>query len=75
MRKLTGKVKWMDAKKGFGMISSEEVEGDIFFHYSELQIRGYKYLPPESRVRFDLQEASPEGTANGMKALNIEHLA
>ena len=75
MKQLIGKVKWMDAKRGFGMITSSDFEGDIFFHYSELRIRGYKYLPPDSRVRFDLQEVSPEGTANGMKALNIEHLA
>ena len=73
MERLVGKVKWMDAKKGFGMISSEELEGDIFFHYSELKIRGYKYLPPESRVSFDLQEAT-SNDSNGLKAFNIEHL-
>ena len=73
MKQLIGKVKWMDAKRGFGMITSSDFEGDIFFHYSELRIRGYKYLPPDSRVSFELQESDKVGS-NGLKAFNIEHL-
>lgn len=68
-----GKVKWMDAKKGIGMITSPELEGDVFFHYSELKVRGFKYLPPESNVVFDLLVEN-NGRNNGQKACNIEHV-
>lgn len=73
MSRLVGKVKWMDAKKGYGLINSSEVEGDVFFHYSELNIKGYKYLPPDSKVEFTLQ-FNASGPGNGKKALNIQHL-
>ena len=32
----TGKVKWFDAKKGFGFITSTETGQDIFVHNSGL---------------------------------------
>lgn len=36
-----GKVKWFNAEKGFGFITSEEGK-DIFVHFSAIQADGYK---------------------------------
>ena len=33
----SGKVKWFNAKKGYGFISEDETERDIFFHVSSLE--------------------------------------
>lgn len=70
-----GKIKWMDAKKGIGMIISPDVEGDVFFHFSELKIQGYKYLPPDTRVSFSLVRGDKSRSNNGLRAVDIYHIA
>jgi CspA family cold shock protein len=37
-----GTIKWFSNAKGFGFIISEDCEGDIFVHYSEINVEGYK---------------------------------
>ena len=61
-----GTVKWFNNTKGFGFLRSEEVNADIFAHFSEVQIEGYKTLPKGAVVQFDL-EVGPKG----MLAKNI----
>ena len=39
----TGKVKWFNADKGFGFITSDE-GNDIFVHYTEIQGNGFRTL-------------------------------
>ena len=52
-KKMTGTVKWFDSKKGYGFIESEG-EKDIFVHFSEIQLEGYKFLKDRQKVEFDL---------------------
>ena len=33
----SGKVKWFNAKKGYGFITDNETQKDIFLHVSELE--------------------------------------
>lgn len=61
-----GKVKWFNAKKGFGFIETEEVEGDIFVHFSEIQQDGYKALDEGDDVEFQMFE-----DGKGSKAKNV----
>jgi len=61
-----GTVKWFNNTKGFGFLRSEEVNADVFAHFSEVQIEGYKTLPKGAVVQFDL-EVGPKG----MLAKNI----
>jgi len=55
-----GVVKWFDAKKGYGFIVSPEVEGDVFVHYTKVQMEGFKKLETSENVTFDVVR-SPEG--------------
>lgn len=50
----TGIVKWFNNVKGFGFITSEAFEGDIFAHYSEIQSEGYRSLKVGQKVQFEL---------------------
>jgi CspA family cold shock protein len=54
-----GVVKWFDAKKGYGFVVSPEV-GDIFIHYTKIQMEGFKKLETGEKITFDLI-TSPEG--------------
>ena len=54
MSNCTGVVKWFDAKKGFGFIVSPEVDGDIFVHYTKIEMEGFRKLEPGEQVTFDV---------------------
>ena len=60
-----GKVKWFNAEKGFGFITSEEGK-DIFVHFSAIQADGYKSLEEGQTVGYDVTE-----TDRGPQAQNV----
>jgi len=62
---LHGKVKFFNAKKGFGFIEREG-EKDIFVHYSGISMEGYKKLEQNVEVTFDLEDGP-----NGRQAANV----
>ena len=39
-----GTVKWFNAEKGYGFISDGETHRDVFVHFSQIQMEGYKTL-------------------------------
>ena len=51
----TGKVIWFDSKKGFGFISREN-QPDIFVHFSDIAMDGYKNLIKDQTVQFQIGE-------------------
>jgi len=56
---MKGKVKWFNAKKGYGFIRTEEGE-DAFVHYSAIKMNGYKNLRANQQVVF-IREETPRG--------------
>ena len=48
-----GTVKWFNADKGFGFISREDGD-DLFVHFSEIQMDGYKTLDEGDVVQFEV---------------------
>jgi len=63
---MTGTVKSFNKQKGYGFISVEGKE-DIFFHYSSLQMEGFKTVEVGQKVEFDLEESD-----KGLKAKNVK---
>ncbi len=61
-----GMVKWFNSKKGYGFIQSEEEQGDIFVHFSEIQQDGYKSLDEGDVVEFEVLKDD-----KGAKARNV----
>ena len=60
-----GTVKWFNAEKGFGFITSEEGK-DLFVHFSEIQKDGFKTLEEGEQVTFDVKEGQ-----KGPQAANV----
>jgi CspA family cold shock protein len=56
----TGTVKWFNNAKGYGFILADDGGGDIFAHYSAIDMEGYKTLKAGQTVMFDT-EAGPKG--------------
>ncbi|CCV65587.1 Cold shock protein, DNA-binding [Paracholeplasma brassicae] len=52
---MTGKVKWFDAEKGYGFISTSEGK-DVFVHFSAIQADGYKSLAEGDQVEFEVKD-------------------
>lgn len=60
-----GTVKWFDAKKGFGFISTESGE-DVFCHFSAINSDGFKSLDEGDAVEFEISQG-----AKGPQAANV----
>jgi len=50
----TGTVKWFDAKKGYGFITRDDGEGDVFVHFSAIEGNGFKSLDQGDKVEFEI---------------------
>jgi cold shock protein len=62
----TGTVKWFSDDKGFGFITPDDGDRDLFVHYSGIVSDGYKSLAEGAKVSYE-EEAGPKGP----KAVNV----
>jgi CspA family cold shock protein len=54
-----GTVKWFNSEKGFGFIA-QEGGPDVFVHFSQIEMQGYKSLEEGQKVEFEVGEG-PKG--------------
>lgn len=66
MAKITGKVKKFNKDKGYGFITGTDGK-DYFFHYSALNVEGFKTVTIGADVEFEAQEGD-----RGLRASNID---
>ena len=62
---MNGKVKFFNAEKGYGFITTAEGK-DVFVHFSAIQKEGYKTLNEGQEVSFDVIEGD-----RGPQAANV----
>ena len=62
---VTGKVKWFNAEKGYGFITTDEGK-DGFVHYSAIQTDGFKTLDDGEAVSFEVVQSD-----RGEQAANV----
>jgi CspA family cold shock protein len=63
----TGKVKWFNSKKGYGFITEDETDRDIFLHVSALEESKLKNLKEEQLLEFEIKEEN-----NKLQAINLK---
>ncbi|HKM00722.1 MAG TPA: cold-shock protein [Sedimentibacter sp.] len=63
-----GTVKWFNAEKGFGFITTESGK-DVFVHFSAIQGDGFKSLDEGQKVSFDITQGD-----KGDQATNVNRI-
>tara|TARA_E500000178_G_scaffold336958_1_gene375575 strand:- start:1029 stop:1247 length:219 start_codon:yes stop_codon:yes gene_type:complete len=63
----SGKLKWFNAKKGYGFVTDDETQKDIFLHVSELEKSKLRVLKEEQKIIYDIKEEE-----NKLQAINIK---
>jgi CspA family cold shock protein len=71
---LTGTVKWFNPQKGFGFITRDDGDRDVYVHFSAIQVAPgasdtFRTLNEGERVQFDVEESS-----KGPRAANVMRL-
>lgn len=64
--RVTGTVKWFNSDKGFGFITRDDGEKDVFCHHSAVSGQGFKTLAEGAKVEFDVVDG-----AKGPAAQNV----
>ena len=65
----SGKIKWFNSKKGYGFVTEDETNKDIFLHVSALEESKLRVLKEEQKIKFDIKEEQ-----NKLQAINIKKL-
>jgi len=63
-----GTVKWFSNEKGYGFIERESGD-DLFVHFSEISMDGYKTLVQGQRVEFEVAEGDKGLQASAVRPL------
>jgi len=61
----TGTVKWFNAEKGYGFITTDGGE-DVFVHFSAIVAEGFKTLEEGQKVTFETETGN-----RGLQAVNV----
>ncbi|MBV4418946.1 cold-shock protein [Clostridium tyrobutyricum] len=65
---MSGTVKWFNSEKGYGFITGEDGK-DVFAHFSQINVDGYKTLEEGQKVSYDVVDGQ-----KGPQAENISIL-
>ena len=64
---VNGKVKWFNGSKGYGFITRDDGEADVFVHFSAIAGEGYKSLEEGNAVEFEVTQGQ-----KGPQAINVK---
>lgn len=64
-----GSVKWFNGDKGFGFITVDGGDKDVFVHFSEIVADGFRSLDEDQRVEFDVVQGPKGPQASGVRVI------
>ena len=67
---VTGTVKWFNDSKGFGFLTRDDGEKDVFVHHSAIQGSGFKSLSEGQRVEFDVVQGQKGPAAENVAVID-----
>ena len=62
-----GKVKWFNSKKGYGFITEDKTEKDIFLHVSSLENSKLRVLRENQKLKFEIKKEKDK-----LQAINLK---
>ena len=69
MEREQGTVKWFSPEKGYGFIARDNGQKDLFVHYSQVNLEGFRVLEEQQRVEFTVAEGR-----KGLQAQSVDLL-
>lgn len=67
--RMKGVVKWFSKEKGYGFITPDGSQKDVFVHFSGIDGTGYKELKEDERVEFGVEDS-----AKGPRAVAVSRI-
>ena len=62
-----GRIKWFSSKKGYGFITEDKTEKDIFLHVSALEKSKLRILKENQKIKFEIKEEKDK-----LQAINLK---
>ena len=66
----TGTVKWFNDDKGYGFVTPDEGDKDLFVHHNDIDGEGFKSLTEGAKVTYEAESGD-----KGPKAVNVQQLS
>ena len=64
----TGTVKWFNESKGFGFITPDDGSEDLFAHFSQITMSGFKTLKEGQKAAFEVTQGPKGKQASNIRA-------